>query len=69
MKSVSDKLVDLRVAIAHYRAWLNEQLRACESGRFLFFSTEKGQKIDKTPDQIAKPKELIAEHDRMILGE
>jgi hypothetical protein len=66
--SGSNQLVDLRAAIAQYRAWLKEQLRACESGKFLVFSVENGQKIDKTPDQIAKLKELISEHDR-LLGE
>jgi transposase len=53
----SDELVDLRDCIAKDRAWLKEQLSACESGSFMIFSIEAGRRIDKTPDHIAQIKQ------------
>jgi hypothetical protein len=62
----SDELVDLRDFIAKDRAWLQEQLRACESGNFKLFSVEDGRNIDTTPKHIEQLKRLISEHDKML---
>ena len=61
-----DQFVDLRPIMAKYRAWLEEQLRDCESGKFTLISVENGRDFDTTPDQIAQIKRLIAEHDRLL---
>lgn len=62
----SDQLINLRNAMASYRAWLQEQLAACESGKFQLRSFEGGQWIDTTVHQITDLKRQIAEHDRLL---
>ncbi len=66
MAASPDQFIDLRDCVAKYRAWLEEQLAACQSGRFQIFSVESGQKIDTTPAHIARIKQLISEHDRIL---
>jgi hypothetical protein len=62
----SDQLINLQRAMASYRAWLQEQLAACQSGKFKLFSVEGARTIDVTDRQIADLKRLIEEHDKFV---
>jgi hypothetical protein len=62
----SDQLINLQRAMASYRAWLQEQLAAYQSGKFKLFSVEGGRTIDVTDRQIADLKRLIEDHDKLV---
>jgi hypothetical protein len=62
----SDRLVNLERAMASYRAWLQEQVAACQSGKFRLFQVEGSRTIDVTDRQIADLKRQIEEHDKLV---
>ena len=61
-----NQFIDLRKAMCEQRDRLQEQLRACESGKFTLFWIKDGKRADVTDTQIADIKRIIAMYDSLI---
>ena len=62
-----DQLIALRKSLSEHRAKVQEQLRACESGKFKLFEVgPDGVRVDVMADHIAMMRRIIADYDRLI---